>query len=894
MNDHTQTVGRSTVSTKHVYYFGEGKADGGADQRDLLGGKGANVAEMTNLGIPVPPGFTITTEVCTYFMEHDHTYPDGLSDEVAQNIQKLEKVMGARFGDKENPLLVSVRSGARVSMPGMMDTVLNLGLNDETVKGLAARTDNPRFAYDSYRRFIQMYADVVMGVHSDHFEEKLAKKRQEVGVAHDHQLPDEKLQELIGEYEALVEEVAGRSFPQDVNDQLWGAIAAVFNSWNAPRAISYRKMHDYPAHWGTAVNVQTMVFGNMGDDCATGVAFTRDPSNGEKRFFGEYLINAQGEDVVAGIRTPMPISKANGGGAATESLEAKMPEVYNELEDIYQRLEKHYRDMQDIEFTVQSGKLWMLQTRSGKRTGPAAVRIAVDMVNEGLIDRKTAIQRVAPEQLEQLLHRTIDPKVKAEPFVQGLPASPGAASGRIALSVETAMQMAAAGDDVVLVRTETSPEDLDGMKAARAILTSRGGMTSHAAVVARGMGKCCVVGCTELHINYDTKKCHVGDLELTEGDAITVQGSTGYVFAGILPTVKPQLDEYFQSFMGWVDEVRELGVRANADTPADAATARGFGAEGIGLARTEHMFFAEDRIDVVRRMILADSTEERVAALEKILPMQREDFVGVFKAMDGYPVTIRLLDPPLHEFLPSDRAEIEALAKRIDVDVHKLEEKIESLHEFNPMLGHRGCRLGITYPEIYETQVRAMVEAACIAKKSGVDVKPEIMIPLVGSRSELALMREMTIRVADEVLRDNGVELPYLVGTMIEVPRAAVTADEVAQESDFFSFGTNDLTQMTYGFSRDDSAKFINAYVQRGVLKHDPFETIDEDGVGALVAMAVEKGRKSSPKLKLGICGEHGGDPTSVHFCNRVGLDYVSCSPYRVPIARLAAAQAAL
>jgi pyruvate,orthophosphate dikinase len=884
------------VANKYVYYFGEGKADGGAKQKNLLGGKGANIAEMTNLGIPVPPGFTITTEVCTWFMEHGNTYPESLDGEVRENVKRLEKVMGARFGDRDNPLLVSVRSGARVSMPGMMDTVLNLGLNDETVKGLAERTDNPRFAYDSYRRFIQMYGDVVMGVHTDHFEEKLEAKRAAAGVELDNELGADHLLELISEYEDLVAEKAGRPFPQDVWDQLWGSVAAVFNSWNSPRAISYRNMHDYPAHWGTAVNVQCMVFGNMGDDCATGVAFTRDPSTGEKHFFGEYLVNAQGEDVVAGIRTPMHIGRERAATPeeAEKSLEGRSPEVYKELVDIYQRLEKHYKDMQDIEFTVQSGKLWMLQTRSGKRTGRAAVRIAVDMVDEGLIDHATAVQRVEPEQLEQLLHRTIDPGVDASPVARGLPASPGAASGKIAMSVATAMEMAEAGDDVVLVRQETSPEDLDGMKAARAIVTSRGGMTSHAAVVARGMGKCCVVGCGDLVIDAAARECRAGDTVLKEGDEITVQGSTGGVFVGILPTVAPQLDDYFHRFMEWADESRQMGVRANADTPEDAETARRFGAEGIGLARTEHMFFGEDRIDVVRKMILANNTDERVAALEKILPMQREDFAGLFRAMDGFPVTIRLLDPPLHEFLPDDPAEVEALAKRISVDAGRLREKIGSLHEFNPMLGHRGCRLGITYPEIYEVQVRAMVEAACIVKKEGVDVHPEIMVPLVGKKAELELLRDMIVSVADEILAQQKVEIPYLVGTMIEVPRAAVTADEVAEVSDFFSFGTNDLTQMTFGFSRDDSGRFISAYIDKGVLPSDPFETIDPDGVGALVAMACEKGRKTRPKIKLGICGEHGGDPASIRFCNGVGLDYVSCSPYRVPIARLAAARAAL
>jgi len=877
-----------TTSGKHVYYFGNGKADGGAHLKELLGGKGANIAEMTNLGIPVPPGFTITTEVCTYFMEHGQSYPDRLSPEVESNLERLESEMKAGFGDAGNPLLVSVRSGARASMPGMMDTVLNLGLNDRTVEGLATRTKNRRFALDSYRRFIQMYGDVVMEVHTDHFEEALAKRRAEAGVKLDHELSSDDLAALISEYKDIVQKRAGRSFPQDAREQLWGAIGAVFNSWNSPRARSYRKMNGYPDTWGTAVNVQAMVFGNMGDDCATGVAFTRDPGTGEPRFYGEYLVNAQGEDVVAGIRTPRHVNDGK------DSLQRVMPDAYAELEGLYKRLERHYKDMQDIEFTIQNGRLWMLQTRNGKRTGRAAVRIAVDMVDEGLIDERTAVRRVLPEQLDQLLHPMIDPAAKGDKIATGLPASPGAASGRVVFAVERAVAMAEGGERVILVRTETSPEDIDGMRVAQAILTSRGGMTSHAAVVARGMGKCCVVGCSDLHVDYEKKQFSVGERVFREGDAITVDGSTGRVFAGEIATVPPQLDDYYHRFMEWVDGMRKLRVRTNADTPGDARTAREFGAEGIGLCRTEHMFFGEDRIDVVRRMIIADNESDRKAALEKILPMQREDFVGVFKAMDGFAVTVRLLDPPLHEFVPKDPKEVAALAERLGIEAEALRAKIEPLHEFNPMLGHRGCRLGITYPEIYETQVRAIMEAACDAAKSGVTVKPEIMVPLVGMREELALMREMVVRVADGVLEERKQNIPYLVGTMVEVPRAAVTADEIAEVSDFFSFGTNDLTQMTYGFSRDDSAPFIRAYVDKGVLARDPFETLDTVGVGALVRMACEKGRAARPSIKLGICGEHGGDPASVHFFAGVGLDYVSCSPFRVPIAKLAAAHAAL
>ncbi len=878
----------STATDKHVYFFGAGHTDGGANLRDLLGGKGANVAEMSNLGVPVPPGFTITTEVCTHFMNNDGAYPESLRSEVRDNIKRLEEAIGAQFGSVDNPLLVSVRSGARVSMPGMMDTVLNLGLNDETVAGLAKRSNNPRFAYDSYRRFIQMYSDVVIGVHVDHFEDLLTAKRDHAGVTADYELSAEHLQELIKEYQEVVVEHTGDPFPQDTDEQLWGAIAAVFRSWNSDRAITYRGMNGYADNWGTAVNVQAMVFGNMGDDSATGVAFTRDPSTGERVFFGEYLINAQGEDVVAGIRTPLPINGTD------NSLEKQMPSLYRELEDIYHKLEAHYRDMQDIEFTIQSGKLWLLQTRTGKRTGRAAVRIAVEMMEEKLIDKQTAVTRVDPDQLEQLLHPTIDNSADFEAFAKGLPASPGAASGRIAFTVERALAFAEDGERVILVRTETSPEDIEGMKVANAILTSRGGMTSHAAVVARGMGKCCVVGCQEMSVNYTAGHFDVDGKSYNEGDWITLDGTTGRVFAGEVPTVDPELDDNFSTFMSWVDEFRTMRVRANADTPEDAENARGFGAQGIGLARTEHMFFGEDRIDVVRRMILASDKSERVAALTEILPMQREDFEGLFRAMDGYPVNIRLLDPPLHEFLPGEDDEISALAGRLSISEDILRGKVQSLHEFNPMLGHRGCRLGITFPEIYEAQVRALVEAACNVARDGVTVHPEIMIPLIGTRAELATLREMAVRVADEVLAEKKIKVPYMVGTMIEVPRAALTADEVAEVAEFFSFGTNDLTQMAFGYSRDDASKFIPVYIDEGILPADPFERLDVTGVGQLVEIACQKGRETRPDIKLGICGEHGGDPQSIWFFQRVGLEYVSCSPFRVPVARLAAAQAAI
>jgi len=875
-------------SAQRVYSFGAGRTDGGAGLRELLGGKGANIAEMARLGIPVPPGFTITTEVCNHFMHHDGAYPDGLRDEVAAGLSFLEQATKKRFGDRDNPLLVSVRSGARVSMPGMMDTVLNLGLNDQTVRGLAARASNPRFAFDSYRRFIQMYADVVMGVHSSRFEEVLTASRRAAGVDADHRLGAEALEALIGEYRVIVRQATGGDFPQDPLEQLWGAVAAVFQSWNSPRAISYREMNGYPSSWGTAVNVQAMVFGNMGDDCATGVAFTRDPSTGEKKFCGDYLINAQGEDVVAGIRTPLPVSDG------PDSLAARMPALYRELVDVAGRLEGHYRDVQDIEFTIESGRLWMLQTRGAKRTGRAAMRIAVDMVDEGVIDQRTAVKRVAPEQIDQLLHPTIDAARAPVPIAKGLPASPGAASGKIVFAVDRAVAMARDGAQVVLVRTETSPEDIDGMKVARAILTSTGGMASHAALVARGMGKCCVVGCSDIEVDYAARSMRARGRVFEEGEEITVEGSTGKVYAGVIPTEQATLEETFERFMGWVDGVRRLKVRANADTPEDARAARRFGAEGIGLCRTEHMFFQEDRIDWVRRMILAETRDERLAALEKILPMQRDDFIGVFRAMDGYPVTVRLLDPPLHEFVPGEAAEIAALARRIGADAAILGAKVRSLHEFNPMLGHRGCRLGITFPEIYEMQVRAIMEAAVAVRRDGVDVHPEIMVPLVGLRAELSRLRVMIERVADATLAGAGMKLPYTVGTMIEVPRAALTAGEIAEVSDFFSFGTNDLTQMTFGFSRDDAPKFLRAYVEEGILPCDPFETIDFDGVGRLVRLATEEGRRARPSLKVGICGEHGGDPASVRFMHGVGLDYVSCSPFRVPVARVAAAHAAL
>ncbi len=870
------------MSTKWVYFFGKGQTEGQEGNRNLVGGKGANLAEMTALGIPVPPGFTITTEACTAFYANNEQWAEGLEGQVMENLAKLEQAMGAKFGDPENPLLVSVRSGARVSMPGMMDTVLNLGLNDTTVEALAKKSGNPRFAWDSYRRFIHMYGDVVMGVPHELFEAAIAKKREDEGVEQDNELSVEALKALVQEYKAIVKDSAGTLFPDDPVQQLRGAIDAVFRSWNGARAIRYRQINNIPHEWGTAVNVQAMVFGNMGETSGTGVAFTRDPSTGENVFYGEYLMNAQGEDVVAGIRTPLPIAELKKG----------MPEVYAELERIYKLLENHYKDMQDIEFTIQEGKLYLLQTRTGKRTATAAVRIAVEMVKEGLIDKQTAVMRVEPEQLDQLLHPMIDPKAKYEAIAKGLPASPGAAAGRIVFTAEEAEEWKERGEQVILVRNETSPEDIGGMHVAEGILTARGGMTSHAAVVARGMGKCCVAGCSAALIDEERKTLTFGQTVLKEGDWITLNGSTGEVIVGQVPMVEAQVSGDLGTLLSWADEIRALGIRTNADTPHDAQTAVDFGAEGIGLCRTEHMFFEGDRISAVRQMIFAKDQAGREAALAKLLPYQKGDFKGIFKAMEGKPVTVRLLDPPLHEFVPQDAEIIRKLAADMGLAVEELKARIESLEEINPMLGHRGVRLGVTYPEIYAMQARAIFEAAAELTKEGVKVFPEVMIPLVGTVQELKMMKEICVEVAEEVMKEFGVEFQYLVGTMVEIPRACVVADEIASEAEFFSFGTNDLTQMTFGFSRDDAGTFLPEYVEKGILEKDPFQSLDQVGVGSLVQMGVEKGRSTRQNLKIGVCGEHGGDPASIDFFHRVGLDYVSCSPFRVPIARLAAAQA--
>ncbi len=881
---------------KFVYFFGKGKADGSGSMKELLGGKGANLAEMSNLGIPVPPGFTITTEVCTYYYKNNKTYPEQLKDEIRENIKKVEKLTGKTFGSTVNPLLFSVRSGARVSMPGMMDTVLNLGLNDESVQGLAKLSGNERFAFDSYRRFIQMYGNVVKGIDSEKLEKPLERMKDEKGVKTDSELDADDLKELVGLLKAKYNEITGENFPQEPEEQLWEAIGAVFRSWNTQRAIKYRELNNIPDEWGTAVNVQSMVFGNLGDDSATGVAFTRDPATGEKKFFGEFLVNAQGEDVVAGIRTPQPINEdsKNEENKNLPTLESLMPECYKELVEIYKKLEKHFRDMQDIEFTIERGNLSMLQTRNGKRTARAAVKIAVDMVKEGLISKEEAILRVEPSQLDQLLHPMLDPNAEKIILTRGLPASPGAASGKIVFNADDAEKAAENGEKVILVRIETSPEDIHGMNAAEGILTARGGMTSHAAVVARGMGKCCVSGCAALNIDYEKEIMEIDGKNFKKGDFITLDGSTGEVMEGEVPTIQPEFSGEFGEFMKWVDELKVLGVRTNADTPHDSEVARKFGAEGIGLCRTEHMFFEGDRIIAVREMILSETKEEREKALAKIKPYQKEDFKGIFKAMNGLPVTIRLLDPPLHEFLPKEKKEMEEVASNMNVSVDKIRELSEKLHEFNPMLGHRGCRLGITFPEIYEMQVRAIIEAACECKKEGIDVLPEIMIPLVGHVNELKILEKMTRNVADEIISSSNVNVEYLVGTMIELPRAALTADEIAEVAEFFSFGTNDLTQTTFGFSRDDAGKFLKEYVDKKILPVDPFVSIDETGVGLLVDMGVKKGRSRRENLKVGICGEHGGDPRSVEFCHKVGMNYVSCSPYRVPIARLAAAQAAI
>ncbi len=885
--------------TKSVYTFGGGVQHDGPEARDknLLGGKGANLAEMAGIGLPVPPGFTITTEECVSYLAGGSDFSDKLRGEVAESLAHIEKSVGKKFGDAADPLLVSVRSGARVSMPGMMDTVLNLGLNDETVKGLASVSGDDRFAWDSYRRFIQMYSDVVLGLDHGLFEEALEIAKEDNGYFADVEMKATEWQALVAEYKGIVEQEWGKPFPQDVNEQLWGAIAAVFDSWDADRAKVYRRLNDIPGDWGTAVNVQAMVFGNMGDTSATGVAFTRDPATGEKAYYGEYLVNAQGEDVVAGIRTPQYLTKAarEAAGAKPLSMEEAMPEAYGELAHVFDLLEKHYKDMQDIEFTVERGTLWMLQTRSGKRTAKAALKLAVDMVDEGLIDEKTAIMRVDPMALDQLLHPTLDPDAERDVLTVGLPASPGAASGAIVLDADTAEQRAERGDAVVLCRVETSPEDIHGMHAAKGILTARGGMTSHAAVVARGMGRPCVSGASAVSINMSTRTLRIGDRELKEGDTITLDGATGEVMAGEVPTIEPELVGDFATLMAWADKHRRMKVRTNAETPHDCQMARQFGAEGIGLCRTEHMFFDAGRILAVREMILADDEKGRRAALAKLLPEQRKDFHSIFDVMAGLPVTIRLLDPPLHEFLPDEEHEFLALSEATGVGIDHLRRRADELHEFNPMLGHRGCRLGVTYPEIYEMQARAIFEAACdVAEQSGDAPVPEVMIPLVATKRELQLMKEVVDKTAAAVFAEKGRTLEYFVGTMIELPRAALMADEIAMEGEFFSFGTNDLTQTTLGVSRDDSARFLAQYVDKGIYARDPFVSLDVDGVGQLVQMAADKGRSTRPDIKLGICGEHGGDPASIAFCEKVRLDYVSASPYRVPIARLAAAQAML
>lgn len=881
--------------TKWIYAFGNGKADGKKDMKDLLGGKGANLAEMASLGLPVPPGFTISTEVCTYFYDHDRTYPADLKPMVEENLRFVEKTVGATFGSNENPLLVSVRSGARASMPGMMDTILNLGLNDKTVFGLIQMSGDDRFAYDSYRRFIQMYSNVVLEVDHYLFEDALERYKADFHLHEDTDLKADDWKKLIEEYKEIVRNETGKEFPQDVQEQLWAAIGAVFNSWMNQRAITYRKLHNIPADWGTAVNVQAMVFGNMGNDCATGVAFTRNPSTGENEFYGEFLINAQGEDVVAGIRTPQPLTKKAAKGSDEKSLEEEMPEVYKQLCEVRDRLETHYRDMQDIEFTVQKKKLYMLQTRNGKRTAQAALRIAVELANQNIISKNEAILRVEPASLDQLLHSRLDPKAAKTVLTKGLPASPGAASGIAIFSADEAERVANLGKNVILCRLETSPEDIHGMHAAKGILTARGGMTSHAAVVARGMGRPCVSGAGDLKIDSKLCEMKVGQHVIKEGDILTIDGSTGEVILGEIARIEPELSGEFQTLMSWADAARRLKVRANAETPADTKMAIKFGAEGIGLCRTEHMFFDPARIMSVREMILADNEKDRKVALDKLFPMQKQDFYEIFDLMDSRPVTIRLLDPPLHEFLPRTREEMVEYASQTGNDIVQLRQRSTQLHESNPMLGHRGCRLGISYPEIYEMQARAIFEAAVeVSQKKGSFVVPEIMIPLVGSKEEFNALKPMIERVAAEVFEKYKTKVSYMIGTMIELPRAALRAGEIAETADFFSFGTNDLTQTTLGISRDDSAGFLPDYQRKGIMENDPFVTLDIEGVGELISIAKDRGVATNPGLKLGICGEHGGDPASIAFCELVGLDYVSCSPYRVPIARLAAAHAAL
>ncbi|UWF67012.1 MULTISPECIES: pyruvate, phosphate dikinase [unclassified Brucella] len=882
---------------KWVYTFGDGKAEGAASDRNLLGGKGANLAEMSSLGLPVPPGFTITTEVCTYYYNNDRVYPPELDAQVQAALAHIATLTGRNFGDAEKPLLVSVRSGARASMPGMMDTVLNLGLNDETVQAIARESGDERFAYDSYRRFIQMYSDVVLGVDHGFFEEILEDTKADLGVEVDTALSADDWKNVIGLYKAKVEEELGQPFPQDPREQLWGAIGAVFSSWMNARAITYRRLHNIPAAWGTAVNVQAMVFGNMGETSATGVAFTRNPSTGENKLYGEFLVNAQGEDVVAGIRTPQNITEEAriAAGSDKPSLEKVMPEAFAEFLKVANRLEQHYRDMQDLEFTIERGKLWMLQTRSGKRTARAALKMAVEMAAEGLITEEEAVLRIDPAALDQLLHPTIDPRAERQVVGMGLPASPGAATGEIVFSSEEAEQAKAEGRNVILVRIETSPEDIHGMHAAEGILTTRGGMTSHAAVVARGMGKPCVSGAGSLRVDYRNGTMLAAGQTFRKGDVITIDGASGQVLKGSVAMLQPELSGDFGKLMEWADRARRMKVRANAETPADARTARSFGAEGIGLCRTEHMFFDGSRIVAMREMILSDTEEGRRLALAKLLPMQRSDFAELFEIMKGLPVTIRLLDPPLHEFLPHTDEEVDEVARSMGVDAAKLRDRADALHEFNPMLGHRGCRLAVSYPEIAEMQARAIFEAAVEAgKKTGEPVVPEVMVPLVGLKAELDFVKARIDAVAKEVMSEAGIKIDYMVGTMIELPRAALRAAEIAESAEFFSFGTNDLTQTTFGISRDDAAGFLTAYQNRGVIEQDPFVSLDVDGVGELVQIAAERGRKTREKIKLGICGEHGGDPASIAFCEKTGLDYVSCSPFRVPIARLAAAQAAV
>jgi len=913
------------MSPKYVYFFGNGSADGRADMKHLLGGKGANLAEMTNLGIPVPPGFTITTEVCDLYYKNNKRYPEGLAEEIEQNLARLEQLMEAKLGDANNPLLVSVRSGAAASMPGMMDTVLNLGLTPDAINGIIKKTGNERFAWDAYRRFITMFGDVVMGVKRHDFEEILDKYKKKTRVKNDTELTTDQLKKIAEEFKAIYKKQTRENFPNDPKVQLDKAIHAVFASWNNPRAVKYRQLYEIKGLLGTAINVQSMVFGNMGNHSATGVCFTRNPSTGENKFYGEFLINAQGEDVVAGIRTPEPIA----------NLKKEMPEVYAQLFKYQNTLEKHFRDIQDIEFTIQENRLFMLQTRNGKRTTQAAVKIAVDMVKESLIDKKTAISRINPNELDQLLHPTFDPKAKKDVIAVGLPASPGAATGKVVFSAEVAEKLAEKKEKVILVRKETSPEDIGGMHVAKGILTTRGGMTSHAAVVARGMGKCCVAGCGALNVDYKNQTFRVGSKVIKKGDYISIDGSTGEVMLGQVTTIEPRLSGDFAALMEWADEVRKLKVRTNADTPADAKKARELGAEGIGLCRTEHMFFGENRIDSVRQMILsapdvknlkakiagiekelAKATNNKtiaikreltqakkelkeplslyISALKKLLPMQRRDFEQIFTTMDGLPVTIRLLDPPLHEFLPQEEYNQKEMAKQMNISLKEVQDKVSALHELNPMLGHRGCRLGVTYPEIYDMQVEAIIEAACNVKKKGVTVYSEIMLPIISTEQEFTILKDDVHKIAKEVMQKKGIQIEYMVGTMIELPRAALIADKIANHAEFFSFGTNDLTQMTFGFSRDDVGSFVPDYIEKGILEKDPFQVLDQEGVGQLVEIGIKKGRSTRPELKVGICGEHGGNPQTISFCHKVGMNYVSCSPYRVPIARLAAAQASL